>query len=140
VSYKIVYSHDVGHWVASKTNGMYSEDQSTAIGLERDGSVVAGVIYENWNGKSVVCHIAVSARITRQYLACIFEYAFNVLNVWKIIAPVYSDNTQARKLVANMGFSDECVIQDASPNGDIVCCTMTKKNCKFLGARYGKIR
>ena len=45
-------------------DGAYNPDRSNAVGLMRDGKIVAGVVYENYNGQSVVCHICVKGRMT----------------------------------------------------------------------------
>jgi len=37
-----------------------------AIGLARGKEVIAGVIYENWNRRSVTCHIAIAGPLTRR--------------------------------------------------------------------------
>jgi RimJ/RimL family protein N-acetyltransferase len=119
-------------------DGAYNPDRSNAIGLFQGGKTVAGVVYENFNGQSVVCHICVKGRMTPAYLAAIFDYAFNVCDVNKIIAPVSSGNVRAQKVVRKMGFTEEARLKDADTDGDIVLLTMTRDACRFLGDRYGK--
>lgn len=48
----------------------------TAIGLERDGELVAGTIYEGFNGHNVWMHVAIPGRITPAYLRYCFHYPF----------------------------------------------------------------
>ena len=129
---------EVGEWVCSQTGGGYHEARSNALGLERDGEIVAGVVYENWNGRSVVCHIAISGRMTPAYLAAIYDYPFNVCGVDKIIVPVSSGNSKALRLVGKMGFTEEARIHNADTDGDIVFLTMARESCRFLGRRYGQ--
>jgi RimJ/RimL family protein N-acetyltransferase len=117
---------------------MYHEANSQSIGLEKDGNIVAGVIYEDWNGQSIVCHIAVIGNLTPTFVAKIFDYVFRQLGVYKIIAPVASINSESIQLVTHMGFKEEAIIKDAHPSGDIVIFTMTKNECRFLGEKYGK--
>lgn len=128
----------VGEWVCGHTGGGYHEARSTALGLEKDGELVCGVVYENWNGRSVVCHIAFQGRLTPAYLAAVFDYPFNVCGVDKIIAPVSSGNGKALRLVGRMGFTEEARIRDADTDGDIVFLTMTRDSCRFLELRYGE--
>lgn len=130
--------YEVGPWVAERINGQFTPENSAAIGLRR-GHMVAGVLYENWNGASVVCHIAVEGLMTRRYLAAIFDYPFNVLGVRKIIAPVAESNLQSIDFVCNLGFNKEAQILDAHPDGSLHLFTMTREQCKFIGERYGKI-
>ena len=133
----IVSNELVGHWVAEKLGSGYFAPRSNAIGLMKDNKLIAGVIYENWNRRSIMCHIAVEGRLTRSYIGAIFNYPFNVCNVEKIIVPVESHNLKSVKLIENMGFTEEARIKDSQPNGDTILYTMTKGNCRFLGDRYG---
>ena len=128
----------VGQWVATQIDGGYFAERSEAIGLERDGELIAGVIYENWNHRSIVCHIAFLGRLTTAYLAAVFHYPFEVCDVEKIIAPIRGDNHRAMALVQNMGFLEEARITDATPTGDLVFFTLTREKCRFLGGRYGQ--
>jgi hypothetical protein len=136
----IVSNPYIGDWVASRINGMFDKYSSNSLGLLIDGNIKAGVIYEDFNKASVVCHIACEF-LSGEFLAAIFDYPFNSLNVKKIICPVASDNQKSIKLVEKMGFSVEGVLTDCHPNGDILLYTMKKQDCKYLGSKYnGKIK
>ena len=129
-------SADVGPWVARKIFGPWTG--APAIGLERGGEIVAGVIYENWNRRSVTCHIAVQGLMTPAYLAAIFHYPFVHLGCDKIIAPVAEGNEESIRFVRKLGFQEECRILDAHPDGSLLIFTMTRQECRFIGERYGK--
>jgi RimJ/RimL family protein N-acetyltransferase len=137
MGWHIVQGEEIGNWVADRTDGSYFAKHSSAIGLQKDAKTIAGVIYENWNRRTVFCHIAIEGRLTKAYLKAIFDYPFNVLNVEKIIVPVVTDNQKSIKLVQNMGFAEEARIKDGSPLGDIIFMTLARKDCRFLGVRYG---
>ena len=128
----------MGQWVAKRIRGGYFEGRSEAIGLKRNGELVAGVIYENWNHKSIWCHIAIEGRLTPEYLAAIFDYPFNTCQVEKIIVPVGSENEESLRLVKKMGFAEEARVKDGMADGDLILFTLAKKDCKYLGGRYGK--
>jgi RimJ/RimL family protein N-acetyltransferase len=138
VSFEITSDHAAGFWTAKKVDGGYYEERSRSIGLKKDGEFVAGVIYENWHGKSITCHIAVTGRMTPAYLFAIFDYPFNVCKVGKMIAPVSSANIASIRFVEKMGFQEEARIIDAMADGDMVIFTMPKERCKYLENRYGK--
>ena len=137
MGWNIVQGAEIGAWVADRIAGEFYSETSSAIGLQKDGVTVAGVIYENWNKRTVFCHIAVEGRLTKAYLKAIFDYPFNVLNVEKIIVPVVKSNGKSIKLVQNMGFAEEARIKDGSPEGDIIFMTLARDKCRFLGVRYG---
>jgi len=122
----------IGHWVAKNVDGKYHAELSNAIGLVRNDEIVAGVIYENYNGRSLMVHIAITGRLTPTFLKEIFKYPFETCGVNKIIATVSSVNVKSIKLVENMGFTEEGRIRDAAPDGDIILYTMSDKDCRFI--------
>ena len=137
----LAFGPEVGHWTAKRVDGLYFEAGSQAIGLKRDGKLIAGVIYEHWNGRSVICHMAVEGPLSREFIWTIFDYPFNQFGVQKVVLPISSANRKCLSLVAHMGFKEESRIKDAHPTGDLAFYTMTRKECRFLGERYrGKIR
>jgi RimJ/RimL family protein N-acetyltransferase len=139
VSFELVTDHSAGHWTAEQTKGKYFEANSQSIGLKQNGEFVAGVIYENWNRRTITCHIAISGRLTPRYLAVIFDYPFNVCDVKKIIVPVDATNSKSVNLVEKMGFTEEARIKDGMANGDMILYTLAKNDCKYLGERYEKL-
>ena len=127
----------VGPWVAKKIFSQF-DPNAEAIGLDRDGEIQAGVIYEDWNGKSIMAHIAIDGKINKSFLFAIFHYPFVHCGVDKIICPVPESNAESRKLVEHMGFGCEARILDAHPDGDLLLYTMKREKCRFLGERYGQ--
>ena len=134
----ICTDHEIGYWVAKRVNGGYFKERSQSIGLKKDGKIVAGVIYQDYNNRSIVCHIAIDGRMTKDFLWVIFDYPFKVCEVEKIIVPVASENKKSNKIVTNMGFTEEARIKDCHPDGDIILYTLKREDCRFLGERYGK--
>lgn len=139
MGWHIIDGEPVGRWVAAQTGGAYFAEKSQAIGLVRDGQLAAGVIYENWNGKSIICHIAFLGRLSKEYLALVYRYPFVTCGAEKIIAPVSSDNEKALRLVRKMGFTEESRITGATPGGDMVFLTLTRNACRFLESKYGQV-
>lgn len=128
----------IGYWVANELGAGFFAERSQAIGLVKDGKIVAGIIYENWNGRSMVVHIVIKDRITPAFIGAIFDYAYNVCNIEKAIAPVSSANAKSIRMVEKMGFTEEGRIKDACPDGDTILYTLKKTDCRFLGNRYGQ--
>jgi len=136
MGWNIVNSPEVGEWVAARAGGKYHADAAQAIGLEKDGVIIAGVIFERYNGASLWMHVAIEGRLTPAYLKAIFHYAFVFCDVEKVIGTVSSNNTKAMKFDENLGFTEEGRIKGAAPEGDIIIYTMTKSNCRFIN--YGR--
>ena len=137
--FELITDHSAGHWTAGQTKGKYFEANSQSIGLKRNDEFVAGVIYENWNRRTITCHIAIAGQMTSRYLAIIFDYPFNVCDVKKIIVPVDSTNPKGINLVEKMGFTEEARIKDGMANGDMILYTLAKNDCKYLGERYERL-
>ena len=138
MGWHLASSPEIGRWVAAQMDSQFSENTASAIGLVRDGKIVAGVIYENWNGKSVVCHLAIAGKANRSFLRVVCGYAFEALKVEKVIGPISSANVKSIKAAKTFGFSEEARITNAAPNGDIILFTMTAKQCRFFGEKHGK--
>lgn len=117
---------------------VFAPEAQTAIGLYKGEIPQAAVIYENWNGRSLVAHMAITGRITRHYLFVIFDYAFRQMSAEKVILPVQSTNAKSIKFVLHLGFVEEARIRDAAPGGDVILYTMKNAACRFLGEKYGQ--
>ena len=128
----------VGPWIAQELDMVWTPENSTTIGWVEEGELKAGVWYEDYNGKSVTCHIVLKKPINRKFLAIIFDYPFIQLGVNKIIGPVKSNNIEAIKFDEKLGFKEEARLLDVFPDSDLIFFTMAKADCRFLGERYGK--
>jgi RimJ/RimL family protein N-acetyltransferase len=124
----------VGAWVYQRVGGMYLPQISQAIGVERDGEIIGGVVFEGWNGASMKIHVAGEGKywMTREFLRTIFGYAFLQHKAKKLIGVVESTNTKALRFDLKIGFRVEAVIKDAAENGDLLLLTMTKDQCRFI--------
>ena len=133
----IVVSHDIGHWVAERTGGIYTPQNSHAIGRMDGSQIIGGVSFSEYSGRSIAMHCAGEGHwLSRELLFKAFWYPFSQLKVNKVIGLVDSTNTQAIKLDEHLGFVLEAVIKDAAPVGDWLIYSMTREQCRFLGAKY----
>lgn len=130
----------VGKWVCERTGGTYSPVDSSAIGLDEDGKLIAGVLFDHYNGASIAMHVAAEGKrwMTREYLHFCFWYPFEQLQIKKIIGLVDESNHQARKFDEHLGFQLETRIKGACVGGDLLIYTMTKDQCRFLGDKHGR--
>lgn len=129
----------IGPWVASKTGGTWCKGRSSSIGKIVDGKIVAGVLYEDFNGANIMCHIAgEGAWACRKYLNIIFDYPFNQLKVKRITVPVASTNAKSIGLVEKMGFIIDAKLAQATPDGDLLVYRLFRDECKYIKGNYGK--
>ena len=129
----------VGHWIARRVNATFTPENSSCIGLlNKERQLIAGVWYEAYTKTSIITHIAIEERMSKEFLAIIFDYPFVQLGVNKLIGPTNSSNENAIRFNLKLGFKEEARVKNAFPDGDMVLLTMTKDECRFLGEKYGK--
>lgn len=111
----------------------------TAIGLERNGELIAGVVYDHYAFRSICIHVAAEGShwLNREFLKAAFGYPFNQLRVNKVIGLVDSANAAARRFDEHLGFQVEGVIRDAAKHGDLIFYSMTRAQCRWLGELHG---
>ena len=106
------------------------------LGWEEDGQLVAGVIYEGFNGHNVWMHVAAEPGgrwMRREYLRYCFEYPFNEMGVSRVSGYLAASNTQAVRFDEHLGFHKEAVLTGAaSDGGDIHIYVMRREDCRFL--------
>lgn len=104
------------------------------IGLERNGELVGGVLYEGFNGPNIWMHCAgVGNWINRDLLRAAFAYPFVQLGVNNVWGTVDASNHKARRLDEHLGFKPHAVLTGAAKDGgDVIIYRMTKEECRFL--------
>jgi RimJ/RimL family protein N-acetyltransferase len=124
--------------VCERAGGEWTPYRGTAIGnVNSSGELVAGVLYEDYNGANVICHIAGDPGwASRRYLSVIFDYPFNQMKVKRITAPISSVNKKSINLVKKMGFVLESTLSQATPEGDLHLFRLFKEECKYIKGKY----
>lgn len=132
---RIVYGENerVGKWIQEHDGGYYRAE-SQCIGLERDGELIAGVMYDWHNDASIYMHVASGPKrwMDRSYLRAVFAYPFIQLKCNVIIGLVAEDNFSARRFDEHIGFTLEHRIKGADPAGDLLIYTMRPEQCRWL--------
>lgn len=125
----------ISKWVADRMGSGWHGPRGSAIGLLEDGEVIAGVLFDSWNGASICMHVAAvpgKRWMTREYLRMCFAYPFQQLRASKIIGLVGSKNEVARRFDEHLGFQLEATLEAAHPDGALLLYTMTKEQCRWV--------
>ena len=125
-------------WVASKAGGSWLPGEGHAIGLAEDGKLIACVVYDHWNGKSLYAHIAAEPGAfwtTKAYLKRIFSYPFLFVGCHKLIGLVGGEGKAINSLVSDFGFVCEATLHDAHPAGALTIWSMTRDQCRWIDWR-----
>lgn len=103
------------------------------IGIEKQGILVGGCMYELDNGASVHIHVAVEPNwFSRDFLYACFHYPFVQLETKVLIGLVPEKNKKARIVDEHLGFTLQHTIPYAHPDGGLCIYTMYKHECRWL--------
>lgn len=120
----------------SLIQGLARTEGMRAIGLRKDGELVAAAVYEGFNGKNMWVHLAGlpgKRWMTRDFLRAGFAYPFLVCGVQRLSGYVNSSNLEARRLNEHFGYRVEAVLKGAAPDGgDVLIYVMWRKDCRYV--------
>jgi RimJ/RimL family protein N-acetyltransferase len=129
----------VGQWVSAQIdNGIGSWGDFYAMGVEKDGELVAGVVINEYNGSNAACHIAVTkpGKYLVQFFRYVADYAFNHCKLKRLTGAVPSNNQRALAFDKHLGFEEEFVMKKAARDGhDLHILVIWPENCRWLQPR-----
>lgn len=132
---QIVVNHpDVLPWIAHQTRSEFSSIGVT-LGLVSGLEIVAGVLYDNYNGANIHATIAGTEGknwLTREFIRVMFDYPFRQLKVKRITVVIADDNARSIALAEHLGFSREATLVDAYPTGNLLIYVMHRASCRWL--------
>lgn len=125
----------VGEWVSPSGDPLTHYGQFYAMGAERDGELVAGIVMDHYNGSNAMAHIRIAkpGKDTFTLLQAFFDYVFCQLKLKRLSGFVPSIWPKALAFfVKKLGFEVEHVIKDGFPEGDMVLLVMRPEHCRWL--------
>ena len=104
---------DVAKWVGAQL-GVCDWGPCSALGVGRDGTCIAGAVYNQFTGTSVQISLVSQSPLwcTRPVLAAIFGFPFNQLGVARLWLHVEADNARCLKLIDGLGFVREGITRN----------------------------
>ena len=113
----------------------FSGSENT-LGVEQDGELIAGVVFEGYTGSSISIHVAaLEGRLwlSKEFLFRVFAYPFLQLECNRVTGLVRVDNPKAQKLDEHLGFIREGVMRRGATDGtDYIIYGMLKEECRWL--------
>lgn len=132
---EIVSGQYIVDWVGKQVD----EDQfhnAKGIGLLHNGEILAGVVYNLYNGVNICMHVAASSPrrwMTKEYLYECFAYPFIQLECNRVTGLVRVDNEMSKHFCLRLGFKPEGLIRRACVDGtDMVMFGMLREECRWL--------
>lgn len=118
---------------------VHTSEGLKGIGLEKDGELIAGVLYEGFNGHNVWMHVAANDDghwLNRRFLRAAFEYPFEQLELKRVSGFVAASNERARRFDEHLGFELEATLSGAAHDGgDALVYVMWRDKCRFTRAQ-----
>lgn len=134
----VIYGFDeeVTAWVAARVPGYRPARDAKALGIIKDRALVAGVVYDDWNGVHVQAAIAADSGrwASRSTLFHLFHYPFVSLGCQAISVLVPSSNIPSLNLASKLGFEGEAILKFAAHDGSaLVIMKMFRDKCRWIG-------
>lgn len=131
---KVVRDQRVVEFVEARIGGNF--DKCVPVGWEdENGHVVAGAVFERFNGRNVFFHGAAETGklYSRVFLAAIAHTAFVQLGAQRITTVTQSSNVAALNWDRVFGFTEEARLKQAAHDGsDSVYLVLWRKDCRWL--------
>ena len=134
---RIIIGQPVVEWVQERA--LCLGCNPIGFGLEEDGRIIAGVVFNDYNGANISMHVASDGSkrwMTRQFIWMVFDYAFNQAKVKRITGLVGEGNTEAQLFDEHIGFKLETTLSDAHPSGDLLIYVLRREDCRWLKVKH----
>lgn len=122
-------------WAAERIGVECFSHDAHAIGLERDGELVAVVVYDRFSPHDCHMHVASDGSkrwLVREFLVACFAYPFIQLGLRRVTGLVPASNAAALKFDKNLGFLVEGYHHQALGDDDLITLGMLRENCRFI--------
>ncbi len=138
----LVFGQDgkVADWVASQIDHVDGFIAYAAIGIERDGELVGGVVYHENRGNDIQISCAASKAhwLSQGSLRALFYYPFMQLKVDRMTAFTPSRSKGTRRFLSHLGFVQEGIMRQGFKGDDCIIYGMLRDECKWIkGLNHG---
>lgn len=132
----------VADWVATlQPHPVQSWGLFTAMGVARDDKIIAGVVYNHKEGRSIMATIAATDPnfCRKGVLRALFSYPFIQLDCSRITCLISDRNDRSIKLCKGLGFVYEGKIREHySRRENLLVYGMLRRECRWLEAKHDK--
>ena len=126
----------IGEWVTARAGGDWVPGSGRCLALLEDEKIVAGVIYDTFNGANICLHVAAlpeaRAFSGARFRWAMFVYPFLHLKVKRLTGIFPSANIRVQQLALRLGFEFETALKDAHPKGDLLVYVMYPDKCPWI--------
>lgn len=126
-------------WAAKRIGVRRFRPDAYTIGLEREGEIVAVVVFDTFYDTDCQMHIAsdgTRAWMNKSLLLAAFAFPFVQLGLKRLTGMVPESNTEALAFDEHIGFVREGYHPDAADDGAMVSLGLLRRNCRFIPERF----
>jgi RimJ/RimL family protein N-acetyltransferase len=135
MSYAVVPDTEAAYGFCSEFFPVGRTDDMKGICLERDGKLIAAVLYDQFNGQNVFMNVAAVAGknwLNKHFLHEAFKHPFVTLGVGRITLWIDATNIPSRRFALKLGFTEEAKLRGAARDGtDVVLYRMFREECRY---------
>ena len=122
-------------WVAKRI-GINGFGLSTAIGVQRDGQLIAGAVFHDYRPKNGQIEASIASDsprwATRSVLYSLFAYPFIQCDANRLLVTCDESNDKAMKMNKQLGFTPEGILRQMYYPNDAIIWGMLKDECKWI--------
>lgn len=124
----------IGEWVAMQVNQGASWGDFYALGIIQNDEVIAGVVFNNFNGANATCHIAIAkqTKLIPKMIEAACDYAFRFSGLKRLTGMVPTNEPRTIAFDKHLGFEEEFVMRDGAPGADMQVLVMRSDTCRWL--------
>ena len=126
----------IGEWVTARAGGDWVPGSARCIGLLENEKLVAGVMYDLYNGANMCLHVAsdlhARAWSDERFRWAMFHYPFEHVGVKRLTGIFPSANIRVQQLALRLGFEFEAALKDAHSKGDLLVYRMYADKCPWI--------
>lgn len=125
----------VGAWVAERVEQSSSWGSFYAMGAERNGELVAGIVMNNYNGVNAFVHIAIAkpGKDTIKLFRAFADYAFRQCKLKRLTGLTPDNLAGVLAFDLKAGWEKEFTMLDAAPDGGpLHVVVMRPDKCRWV--------
>lgn len=137
MSARVIYGEEARllPWAEKRIGIGHFRTDAKSMGLERDGELVAVVVFDGFSSCDCNMHIASDGTkrwLNKELLLSSFAYPFTQLGLRRVTGLVPAKNDAALAFDQNLGFEFEGRCRHALADDDIIILGMLRENCRFI--------
>ena len=121
-------------WIKLRASPILCDD-TTGIVAEREGGLVAAVVFDSFSQNSCLAHVVIEDPmiLRHHFLNYAFQLAFTLKDVGVVLGLTPADNKEALRFNSKIGMKEVYRIKDGYKLGiDFVLQQMRREECKWL--------